>query len=185
MAQFYLDFLSVPDPQFPALDFFRHRLSVVDGNCKIGKGSKLWQFASVIRGAIIGADCNIGSCSVVDSAVLGSGCSIGHGAQIHPGTQLCERVFVGPGAIICNDMWPSVDKEGWEPEGRVTVRVGDDSSIGAGAIILPGVNIGPNAFVSAGAIVDKDVPSGMMFRRDGNITRIPPDWKQRRTRVVE
>lgn len=166
-----------------------HPQAIVHADCFIGAGVKVWQFASVIRGAAIGHDSSVGSCAVVDRAVVGSCCSIGHGAQVHPGTVLLDHVFVGPGAIICNDMWPAVSKDGFSLpfnayNGPHIVFAEDGVSIGAGAIILPGVRLFAGARVAAGAVVDKDVPAAMMFRRDGSITVTPSDWKSRRMRFA-
>lgn len=163
-----------------------HLLAFVDQTVTIGANTMVWQFASVIRGAVLGDDCIIGSCSVVDGAIVGDGCSISHGAQIHPGTKIGDRVFVGPGAIICNDMWPSVEKAGFELEpDRFTAIIEDDASIGAGAILLPGVRVGKGAFVAAGAVVERDVPPGCGYRRNGYVAlQRPQDWRERRMRWV-
>lgn len=148
-----------------------HPQACVDRDkCHIGDGTRVWQFASIIRDASIGDNCSIGSCAVVDMAFIGDRCSIGHGAQVHPGVLIGSGVFVGPGAIFCNDMWPSVSKDGWDYDhlGAVPViQVDDGASIGAGVIIMPGVRIGKNAMVAAGAVVTKDVPAGELWLRNG------------------
>lgn len=159
----------------------------VGDDVEIGGGTMVWQFATVIRASKVGADCSIASCSIVDGAIVGDECSIGHGAQLHPGTKIGNRVFVGPGAIICNDMWPSVSKDGfeWPPEGKFTVIVEDDVTIGASAIILPGVRLGKGSFVAAGAVVGDDVPAGLVYRRNDYVAlQRPQDWRERRMRFV-
>lgn len=153
----------------------------------IGADTKVWQFASVIRGARVGERCVIGGCAVVDGAFVGSGCKIGHGAQLHPGSWLGNDVFVGPGAILCNDRWPGVDRDGFEIEPLlsgevVTVDVKDGASIGAGAIILPGVVIGEGAMIAAGAVVDRSVPMEHLFKRSGEIVPIDPARTPKRMR---
>jgi UDP-2-acetamido-3-amino-2,3-dideoxy-glucuronate N-acetyltransferase len=158
----------------------------VDRSCSIGDGTRVWQFSSVIRGAVVGKSCNVASCSIIDGAQVGDNCLIGHGAQLHPGTKIGNRVFVGPGAIICNDMWPSVSKVGFGiPEGRWTVIVEDDAIIGAGAIILPGVRIHRGGMVAAGACVDRDVQAGMIWRRNGYMAQIPEDAREWRMFFVK
>lgn len=149
---------------------------------------RVWPYAQVIRGAILGDGCSIGSCAIVDGSTLGERVSVGHGAQIHPGIKIGNDVFVGPGAIFCNDMWPEVDKEGFEiPVGSFVTVVEDGASIGAGAIILPGNRIGAGAVIAAGAVVDRDVPAGTLFRRNmpDIHNRIPADRKSRRMKFVE
>lgn len=162
-------------------------LAVVDGNVVLGDDVRIWQFASIIRGANIGPGCNIGSCAMVDGARLGARVSVGHGAFIGPGTLIGDDVFIGPGAIICNDAWPSRDKTGFDLEALIdhriiTVWIDEQASIGAGAIILPGVMIGSAAMVAAGAVVDKPVASGHLFKRDGTIVAIDPGRPIKRMR---
>jgi UDP-2-acetamido-3-amino-2,3-dideoxy-glucuronate N-acetyltransferase len=138
----------------------------------IGARSIVWEFAKVIRGAIVGDDCSIGGCAIVDAAHIGHRCSVGHGAQIHPGTRIRDDVFVGPGAIICNDRWPRVDKDGFNSaallNGKfVTVEIHDGVNIGAGAIILPGVIIGAACTIAAGAVVTHSMPPCSLWKREG------------------
>lgn len=143
---------------------------------EIGDGTKVWQFATVIRGAIIGDGCTIGSCSVVDAARIGNRCSVGHGAQLHPGTVAGDEVFFGPGCIVCNDPWPRVRKGDFDIEkilaGFVTVRIESNVSLGAGSVVLPGVSIGAGAMIAAGAVVDCPVPAGHLYKRNGDIIEI-------------
>lgn len=147
-------------------------------------GATVWQFASVIRGAKLGCDTVVGACAMIDGAKIGDRCRIGHGASIHPGTVLGDGVFVGPGAVFCNDMWPSVEKTGWRLPEKATVIVGDMASIGAGAIVLPGVRIGVGAVVAAGAVVDRDLPANAVWRRNGYISDKPDNWRVRRMRYA-
>ena len=142
----------------------------------VGERTRIWPFASVIRMAFVGDDCNIGSCSIVDASIVGSRCSIGHGAQVHPGSRLEDEVFVGPGAILCNDRWPRVDKTGFVESlfasGFVTIRVGKGASIGAGAVILPGVVIGSGAMIAAGSVVERNVGALQLHKRTGEVVAI-------------
>lgn len=145
------------------------------------------QFASVVRGAVVGKDCVIGPCALVDASRLGDGCRIGHGASINPGMWLGDDVFVGPGAVFCNDVWPEVDKAGFDFDAILSgalsaVIVENGASIGAGAIILPGVRIGSGALVAAGAVVSRDVPRGQVWTRSGETIDIPPNRRERRMR---
>lgn len=153
-----------------------HPTAVVEGST-VGEGAEVWQFASVIRGATVGLNGNIGGCAVVDGATLGNDCSVGHGAQVHPGSRLGNRVFVGPGAILCNDRWPRVSKDGFDGDALlsgavITIDVEDDVSIGAGAIILPGVRIGHDAVIAAGAVVTRGVPAHCLWKRCGAVVPI-------------
>lgn len=150
---------------------YAHALAHLDEDVWIGKGTRVWQFASVIRGAKVGRDCTVASCAIVDGATIGDRCILGHGAQVHPGSLVGSDVFIGPGVVLANDSWPRVDKAGFDPEkfkaGFVSVRIEDGASIGANAVILPGVKVGAGAMVAAGAVVHRDVPAKLMWPRLG------------------
>lgn len=141
-------------------------------DASIGARSIVWEFAKVIRGARIGEDCSVGGCAIVDAVWIGDRCAIGHGAQLHPGTSVGNDVFVGPGAIVCNDRWPRVSKDGFKADlllkGRMaTVAIQDGVSIGAGAIILPGVIVGAGSVVAAGSVVTRSMPRCSLWKRSG------------------
>lgn len=153
-----------------------HPLAFVDETATIGDGTKVWQFASVIRNAVIGSDCVIGSGAQIDGARIGDDCRIENGVSVPHGVHIGNRVFVGPHAVFCNDMWPDATRDGIDHEmvaKSITVRVEDGASIGAGAIVLPGVTVHSGAFVAAGAVVDRDVPPGMIWQRNGFIGPLP------------
>jgi UDP-2-acetamido-3-amino-2,3-dideoxy-glucuronate N-acetyltransferase len=155
-----------------------HPQAVVADGCSLGDGTFVWQFASVIRGAVIGQQCSIGACAIVDGAQVGDNCKIGHGASLHPGTRLGDDIFVGPGAVFCNDLWPRTHRNGFDMDAlktRATVIVEDGASIGARAVVLPGIRIGRKAMVAAGVVCDRDVPEGMILRRSGCVELMPQD----------
>lgn len=145
----------------------------VDPDVTVGDGTKVWQFASLIRGATLGDNCNIASCAIIDGARLGSGCKVGHGASVHPGAWVGDDVFIGPTAVLCNDVWPQVGGVGFNIQklldGMVSILIEDKASIGAHAVVLPGVVVGQGAFVAAGAVVSSNVPAKALWTRDGTI----------------
>ncbi len=154
-----------------------HPQARIDSTVKIGSGTSVWQFATVIRGAVLGVDCSVGACSVIDAAAVGDRCRIGHGAQLHPGLMAGDEIFFGPGCIVCNDPWPRVRKGDFDI-GRitngdfVTVRIGHGASLGAGSIVMPGVSIGEGAMVAAGAVVTQSLESFHMLKRCGEVVVI-------------
>lgn len=158
-----------------------HSQAFVEG-ATIAATASVWQFASVIRGSCIGEETSVGANAIVDGATIGDNCAIGHAASIHPGSVIHDNVFVGPHVVLCNDMWPSTDKAGWDKPTRATVVICDGASIGACAVVLPGVRVGRGAVVAAGAVVDRDVPDGLVWRRNGYISQKPDDWRERRMR---
>jgi acetyltransferase-like isoleucine patch superfamily enzyme len=118
----------------------------------------------VREGARIGANCTLGLSVFVDSgATVGDNCKLENRVSVFRGVTLEDGVFVGPHATFTNDMRPrAIHKDGsqvtledWSPA-ETLVKHG--ASIGAGAVILPGVTIGHWALVGAGAIVTRDVP---------------------------
>jgi UDP-2-acetamido-3-amino-2,3-dideoxy-glucuronate N-acetyltransferase len=146
---------------------FIHALAVTDGVKSIGARSKVWQFASVIRGAVLGEDCVVASGACFDGSVAGNRVIICHNLAAGPGFLLGDDVFIGPNVTLCNDAWPRVSKAGFDPAAfdgkRWAIVIEDGASVGAGATILPGVIIGKGAMVGAGVVCGKDVPAGHMM----------------------
>ncbi len=167
-----------------------HPMANVDATASLGPRTKVWQFASVVRGAKVGSDCSIASCAIVDGALVGNGTIISHGAFIDPGIRISDGVFIGPNVSLCNDNWPRVDKAGWFDvrdlvSGEIVVtHICNGASLGAGVVVLPGVIIGAGAMIAAGAVVGDDVPDLMLFRRDGTMQPIDPARNPKRKRSV-
>lgn len=145
-------------------------------NATIGKGSRIWQFASVIRGAILGDDCNVATGACIDGSQIGDRCIIGHNVAMGPGFRLFDDVFVGPQVTFCNDAWPRAEKGDFDVSrfNPVTyaVIVESGASIGANSVILPGVRIGFKAMIAAGSVVTKDVPAGWLWKDRGLVSRV-------------
>lgn len=166
-----------------------HPKAHVDGSVRLGARTKVWQFASVIRGAVLGADCSVGAGACLDGPILGDRCIVSPGVDIGPGFRIGNGVFLGPHVVLCNDAWPRADKDGFDMEalqsGRfVSVIVEDGASLGAHAVVMPGVRIGAGAMVAANATVTKDVPAGHLWTRDGAVVEIRPEWTKRRMRAA-
>ena len=165
-----------------------HPHACVNDNVTIGARTTVWQFASVIRHAHIGADCTVATSALIDGATIGNRCKIQHCAAVGPGIILHNDVFVGPFAMFCNDTWPSIDKDGFDMDallsGEWTVVVRDGASIGAHATILPGVTIGAGATIAAGVVVRCDVPDRHLFGPDGLIVPLDPDRPRKRMKFA-
>ncbi len=161
---------------------FIHPKAHVEG-AKIGARTKVWQFASVIRGTILGADCVVAAGACLDGPLFGDRCIISPGVDIGPGFLIGDEVFIGPNVVLANDAWPRTHKEGWDAEqfrnGLITVRVASGASIGANAVILPGLKIGERAMIAAGAVVTQDVPADYLCTRDGYVYPITSNPKRR------
>jgi len=141
-----------------------HETAEVSPGAVIGEGTLVWHHAQMREGARVGAGCILSKGVYVDrDVVVGDNVKIQNYALIYRGSTLADGVFVGPLACLANDRFPrAVTPEGerkgdedWEV-GRVTVERG--ASIGAAAVVLPGVRIGEWAMVGACALVARDVP---------------------------
>ncbi len=138
----------------------------------VGPRTRIWPFAHVMKGARVGADCNVcGHAFVESGAVIGNQVTIKNGVMIWDGVNVEDGVFLGPGMVFTNDATPRAerrkDRSQWLP-----TRVSRGATIGANATILCGITIGRYAFVAAGAVVTRDVPAhalmvGVPARRAG------------------
>ena len=128
------------------------------GEANIGEGTRVWQFAVVLSGAKIGRNCNLNAHVLVEGgAVIGDRVTLKCGVYVWDGIVLEDDVFCGPNATFTNDKRP---RSRQHPEAYPVTRVCNGASIGAGAVILPGLTIGAGAMVGAGAVVTRDVPPG-------------------------
>lgn len=135
-----------------------NHLAVVHPECAIGPRTFVWQFSVVLRGAVIGADCNLNAHTLVEGgAVLGDRVTVKSGVFIWEGITLEDDVFCGPNATFTNDKKP---RSKVYPDAFPKTVIKRGASIGAGAILLPGITIGEGAMIGAGAVVAKDVPAG-------------------------
>jgi UDP-2-acetamido-3-amino-2,3-dideoxy-glucuronate N-acetyltransferase len=135
--------------------YFKHELALVESE-RIGAGTRVWAFAHVMEGASVGADCNIGEhCFVERGAVLGDRVTVKNGVAVWDGVTAEDDVFIGPAAVLTNDLRPRSRTPDFRP---VPTRLGRGCSIGANATILCGIRVGAFALVGAGAVVTRDVP---------------------------
>ena len=127
---------------------------------ELSNGSVAWAPCYIGKDCDIGTDVSIGCLAHVGrNVVLGDGVRIQGGAYVADGTQVANGVFIGPNATILNDRYPpSRDPEKWE---SVTIAAG--AVIGGSATILPGIHVGSNAVVAAGALLTKDIPANEVW----------------------
>jgi len=137
------------------MSFFVHPNALCESTT-IGAGTRVWAFAHVLPGAVIGADCNICDGVFVENDVtVGDRVTVKCGVQLWDGVTLADDVFIGPNVTFTNDRMPR-SKQYPDQFLRTTVEAG--ASIGANATILPGLTIGRSAMVGAGAVVTRSVP---------------------------
>ena len=127
----------------------------VSETAKIGQRVKIWHFAVILDGVVIGDDVSIGSGSEIGrDSLIGSGTRIGAHCFLPSGSIVGKNVFLGPGVICTDDKYPVVNNPAYNAQPPV---IEDWASIGAGAILLPGVRIASRALIGAGSVVCHDV----------------------------
>ena len=126
--------------------------------CEIGDETRIGTFVEIQKGARVGARCKISSHTFI--------CE---------GVHVEDEVFIGHGVQFINDRYPRATRPDGTPQTeadwtlqRTIVRRG--ASIGTGAVVLGGIEIGARAIVGAGAVVTRDVPPGATVA--GNPARI-------------
>lgn len=139
-------------------DYFVHESSYIDDNVAIGKGTKIWHFCHVQKGATIGENCSLGqNVNIGNNAKIGNGVKIQNNVSVYEGVVLEDYVFCGPSMVFTNDLTPR-SKYPKGPQGYKSTVVKLGATIGANATVVCGVTIGQWAMIGAGAVVTKDVP---------------------------
>ena len=132
--------------------------SYVDDGASVGDGTKIWHFCHVMPGAVIGERCSLGQNVVVMPGTrIGNNVKIQNNVSIYEGVELEDDVFCGPSMVFTNVVNPRSAVSRKHEYQRTLVRRG--ATIGANATVICGVTLGEYAFVGAGAVVTKDVPS--------------------------
>ena len=137
-------------------EFFAHETAIIDDNCIIGKGTKIWHFCHIMSGCIIGDNCNIGQNVVISpQVILGNNVKVQNNVSIYTGVICDDDVFLGPSMVFTNVINPrsAVNRK----QEFIKTHVGKGATIGANATIVCGHNIGQYAFIGAGAVVTKYV----------------------------
>lgn len=145
-----------------------HISSDVSKKSKIGNEVKIWNWVKIRENCVIGDSTSIGQCSYIDKNVfIGKNCKIQNGVQIYDGVTICDDVFIGPNVTFTNDLFPRSYNKYWEVK---KTKICKGASIGAGSVILCGIEIGEYAMVAAGSVVTKNVPKQTLV--SGNPSRI-------------
>ncbi|MBT4863835.1 MAG: N-acetyltransferase [Planctomycetaceae bacterium] len=134
-----------------------HESSYIDDDVEIGNGTQIWHFCHVLPGSRIGERCRIGQNVVIGpNAIIGSNVKIQNNVSVYDGVTLENDVFCGPSMVFTNVYNPrsAVNRKA---EYRDTL-VREGVTLGANCTIVCGITIGRNAFIGAGAVVNKDVP---------------------------
>ncbi|MGB3771525.1 MAG: acyltransferase [Rhodococcus sp. (in: high G+C Gram-positive bacteria)] len=124
----------------------------------VGARTRIWAFAHVLPGAVVGEDCNVCDHAYIEgAAVVGDRVTVKNRVLIFDGVTVGDDVFLGPGVTFTNDRRPRAHiKKGSDALTGTVVKQG--ATLGAGVVVVCGTTIGRSAFVGAGAVVTKDVP---------------------------
>ena len=136
-------------------DYFVHGHALCESTL-IGRGTRVWAFAHVLPKARLGSDCNVCDHVFIENDVIvGDRVTLKCGVQVWDGITIEDDVFIGPNVTFTNDRFPR-SKIYPESFSRTIIRKG--ASLGANSTILPGITIGINAMIGAGALVTRSVP---------------------------
>ncbi|SEF41313.1 acyltransferase [Algoriphagus boritolerans] len=139
-------------------EYYSHETAIIDEGCEIGKGTKIWHFSHIMPNCKLGENCNIGQNVVISpEVVLGKNVKVQNNVSIYTGVTCDDDVFLGPSMVFTNVINPrsAVNRRGQYSK----THVGRGASIGANATIVCGHDIGEYAFIGAGAVVTKTIPS--------------------------
>ena len=128
----------------------------------IGKKCKIWAFAHICEGAIVGDNCVVGEGVYIGpNVIIGNNCKIQNHSLIYEGVILEDNVFIGPNVITTNDINPRVDGD-WKKNRFRKTLIKAGTSIGANTTIICGNTIGKNSLIGAGSLVTKNIPDNVV-----------------------
>lgn len=140
------------------LNYFAHETAVVDDNCSIGNGTKIWHFSHIMSNSTIGENCSFGQNVVVSpDVVLGRNVKVQNNVSIYTGVICEDDVFLGPSMVFTNVINPRSAITRRDEYKETLIKKG--ASIGANATIICGNSIGEYALIGAGSVVTKEIPN--------------------------
>lgn len=144
------------------MSYQAHETAIVDDGATIGDGTKIWHFAHITTGSVIGENCVFGQNTMVaDGVVIGSNVKVQNNVAIYAGTTVEDDVFLGPSCVLTNVSNPRSQVNRRSLYEETLIRRG--ATVGANATIVCGISLGRYCFISAGAVVTKSVPDYAMI----------------------
>jgi len=123
---------------------------------KIGAGTMIWQFSVILHEAEIGKDCNVNAHVFIENKVrIGDRVTIKSGVYLWDGLLIEDDVMIGPNVTFTNDKYPRSKNKDYI---LLHTKLHRGCSIGAGSILLAGLELGRYSLVAAGSLVTKNIP---------------------------
>ncbi|OBZ13442.1 acyltransferase [Bacillus sp. FJAT-26390] len=137
------------------MNYFKHEQSLVETE-QIGDDTRIWAFAHILGGAVIGKNCNINDHTFIENdVIIGDNVTIKSGVYIWDGVRINDNVFIGPNVTFTNDLNPRSKQY---PTEFIQTVVKEFASIGANSTIIAGNSIGKYAMVGAGSVITNHIP---------------------------
>lgn len=142
------------------INYFAHSHAIVESE-NVGSGTRVWAFAHILPGALIGENCNINDHTFIENDVfIGNNVTVKSGVYIWDGVRISDNVFIGPNVTFTNDLRPRSKQY---PSQFLKTVLEEYSSIGANATIIAGYTIGKYAMVGAGSLVSTNIPNNTLW----------------------
>jgi acetyltransferase-like isoleucine patch superfamily enzyme len=152
--------------------------TIIYADVQVGDFFQTGHHVMIREKTVIGSHVVVGTNTVIDGQVtIADFVKIESNCYIPTNVTIGTRVFLGPNVTLTNDRYPLKMRDRYVPEGPV---IEDGVTLGAGVVVCPGVRVGHDAFVAAGAVVTKDVPPNSMVKGvPGRCAPLPEHLRER------
>lgn len=142
------------------LPYFIHPSALVETDA-IGADTRIWAFVHILKGAVLGRNCNICDHVFIEQGVkMGNNVTLKCGIYVWEGVTIEDDVFLGPNIVFTNDLRPR--SKLYKPAVETLIKKG--ASIGANSTVLAGVTIGEYAMAGIGSVITRDVkPHSLVY----------------------
>tara|TARA_B100002051_G_C16718307_1_gene630794 strand:- start:390 stop:938 length:549 start_codon:yes stop_codon:yes gene_type:complete len=139
------------------MKYYKHKTSIIDKSCKIGKDTKIWHWTHISKNSIIGKNCTIGqNVFIGENVKIGNNVKVQNNVSIYEGVIIENDVFCGPSVVFTNVKYPiatrKILKKNYE---KTLIKKG--ATLGANCTIICGTIIEENSVIGAGAVITKKV----------------------------
>jgi acetyltransferase-like isoleucine patch superfamily enzyme len=154
------------------------RGTIIYADVQVGDNFQTGHHVMIREKTVIGNHVVVGTNTVIDgNVIIGDFVKIESNCYIPTHVTIGSRVFLGPNVTLTNDRYPLKLRDQYVPEGPT---IEDGVTLGGGVVVCPGVRIGHDSFVAAGAVVTKDVPPlSLVLGVPGKVQPLPEKLRQR------